>query len=322
VYGENIADTQRLAATGNADVAIVALSLALAADEAGDGTWVLLDEDLHEPLQQDLVVVGRGPGPCRARQPVHRPRQLRGRPPGDAPLRVPAPRRGARAECGGMSDRLVPAAAVAAGRDAGDADHHRGRGRGRLRAGPVPLPRPRTGRGDREPADRAAPRPCSATTCWSRSGGTHRSGGPTRRCSVAAAGVHLAGRRDRRRDREPALLPAHRHRRDHRHRRRLRGGRPRRRAARHPARVHVTLPLAGRGIIAGISLAFARALGDFGTTIMVAGNIPGRTQTMPIAVYDRVQAFDYATAGVLAAVLSAVAIVVLLGVRRLERTAL
>ena len=84
----------------------------------------------------------------------------------------------------------------------------------------------------------------------------------------------------------------------------------------------VTLPMAGRGIIAGISLAFARALGDFGTTIMVAGNVPGRTQTMPIAVYDRVQAFDYASAGVLAGVLSAVAIVVLLGVRRLERTAL
>ena len=84
----------------------------------------------------------------------------------------------------------------------------------------------------------------------------------------------------------------------------------------------VTLPMAGRGIIAGISLAFARALGDFGTTIMVAGNIPGRTQTMPIAVFDRVQAFDYATAGVLAGVLSTVAIIVLLGVRRLERTAL
>lgn len=84
----------------------------------------------------------------------------------------------------------------------------------------------------------------------------------------------------------------------------------------------VTLPLAGRGILAGISLAFARALGDFGTTLMVAGNIPGRTQTMPIAVYDRVQAFDYATAGVLAGVLAAVAIAVLLGVRKLERTAL
>lgn len=84
----------------------------------------------------------------------------------------------------------------------------------------------------------------------------------------------------------------------------------------------VTLPMASRGIIAGISLAFARALGDFGTTIMVAGNIPGRTQTMPLAVYDRVQAFDYTTAGVLAAVLAIVAIIVLLLVRRLERTAL
>jgi molybdate transport system permease protein len=83
----------------------------------------------------------------------------------------------------------------------------------------------------------------------------------------------------------------------------------------------VTLPLAGRGILAGISLAFARALGDFGTTLMVAGNVPGRTQTMPIAVYDRVQAFDYATAGVLAAVLAAVAIGVLALVHRLERSA-
>jgi molybdate transport system permease protein len=81
----------------------------------------------------------------------------------------------------------------------------------------------------------------------------------------------------------------------------------------------VTLPLAGRGIIAGVSLAFARALGDFGTTLMVAGNIPGRTQTMPVAVYDRVQAFDYATAGTLAAVLAAVALGTLLLVRRLER---
>ena len=84
----------------------------------------------------------------------------------------------------------------------------------------------------------------------------------------------------------------------------------------------VTLPLAARGVVAGITLAFARALGDFGTTVMVAGNVPGRTQTMPIAVFDRVQAFDYATAGVLATVLAAVAIVVLLVVRRLERSTL
>lgn len=81
----------------------------------------------------------------------------------------------------------------------------------------------------------------------------------------------------------------------------------------------VTLPIAQRGILAGVALAFARALGDFGTTIMVAGNIPGRTQTMPIAVYDRVQAFDYATAGVLAVILSVVAVLALLVVSRFER---
>ncbi len=61
VYGENIADTQRLAATGNADVAIVALSLALAADEDGEGTWTLIDEALHETLRQDLLVVAEEP---------------------------------------------------------------------------------------------------------------------------------------------------------------------------------------------------------------------------------------------------------------------
>ncbi|MEX2532359.1 MAG: molybdate ABC transporter substrate-binding protein [Nitriliruptoraceae bacterium] len=59
VFGENISDTLRLAATGNADVAIVALSLALSADETGDGRWVLLNEQQHEPLQQDLVVVAK-----------------------------------------------------------------------------------------------------------------------------------------------------------------------------------------------------------------------------------------------------------------------
>jgi molybdate transport system permease protein len=82
----------------------------------------------------------------------------------------------------------------------------------------------------------------------------------------------------------------------------------------------ITLPLARRGLLAGVALAFARALGDFGTTVMVAGNIPGRTQTMPIAVYDAVQAFEYDRAGTLALVLLAVAVTVLVVVRRLERT--
>ncbi|MEX2549348.1 MAG: molybdate ABC transporter substrate-binding protein [Nitriliruptoraceae bacterium] len=61
VYGENVADTQRLAATGNADAAIIALSLAVAADEAGEGRWTLLDDRLHEPLQQVLVVTATDP---------------------------------------------------------------------------------------------------------------------------------------------------------------------------------------------------------------------------------------------------------------------
>jgi molybdate transport system substrate-binding protein len=61
VFGESVTDTQRLAATGDADVAIVALSLALAADEAGGGSWVLVDDDLHDPLQQDLVVTATDP---------------------------------------------------------------------------------------------------------------------------------------------------------------------------------------------------------------------------------------------------------------------
>jgi molybdate transport system permease protein len=50
----------------------------------------------------------------------------------------------------------------------------------------------------------------------------------------------------------------------------------------------VTLPLASRGILAGVVLSFARALGEFGATLMVAGNIPGRTQTMPLAIYQAV----------------------------------
>lgn len=54
--------------------------------------------------------------------------------------------------------------------------------------------------------------------------------------------------------------------------------------------VRVTIPLAWRGLLAGGLLAFCRALGEFGATILVAGNIPGRTQTLALAIYDRVQA--------------------------------
>ena len=79
----------------------------------------------------------------------------------------------------------------------------------------------------------------------------------------------------------------------------------------------VLLPLGRRGIAAGIALAFARALGEFGATLMVAGNIPGRTQTMPIAIYDAVQAGSYDLAGVLVAILTVAALAVLLLVGRL-----
>ena len=74
----------------------------------------------------------------------------------------------------------------------------------------------------------------------------------------------------------------------------------------------VTMPLAARGIGAGVALGFARALGDFGATVMVAGNIPGQTQTLPVAVYDAVQAGDEATARTGSLVLGGIAVVVLI----------
>lgn len=80
----------------------------------------------------------------------------------------------------------------------------------------------------------------------------------------------------------------------------------------------VTLPVARRGLLAGIALGFARALGDFGATVMVAGNIPGRTQTLPIAVYDSVQAGNDSAAGTGALILAGIAVVVLLAVTSLS----
>ena len=79
----------------------------------------------------------------------------------------------------------------------------------------------------------------------------------------------------------------------------------------------VTLPLAARGIGAGVALGFARALGDFGATVMVAGNIPGQTQTLPVAVYDAVQAGDEATARTGSLVLGGIAVVVLIFVTQI-----
>ena len=73
----------------------------------------------------------------------------------------------------------------------------------------------------------------------------------------------------------------------------------------------VTLPLAWRGLAAGAVLAFVRALGDFGASLMVAGNIPGRTQTAAMAIYTANEAGDAATATRLTLLVSAVAIAAL-----------
>lgn len=79
----------------------------------------------------------------------------------------------------------------------------------------------------------------------------------------------------------------------------------------------VTLPLAWHGILAGLLLAFARAMGEFGATLMVAGSIPGRTQTLSIAVYEAVQAGRDDTANLLVAIVSITCVAVLIAAGRL-----
>ena len=73
----------------------------------------------------------------------------------------------------------------------------------------------------------------------------------------------------------------------------------------------IALPLAIRGIAAGLMLAFARAMGEFGATLMIAGNLPGKTQTLSIAVYEAVQAGNDAQALWLTLVISLVCMTVL-----------
>ena len=81
----------------------------------------------------------------------------------------------------------------------------------------------------------------------------------------------------------------------------------------------VAVPLARRSILAAAALAFARSLGDFGITIMIAGNIPGRTQTVAVAIYDAVESGNGALARGLSLVISAVAIAILYLTNRLQR---
>ncbi|HKY36339.1 MAG TPA: molybdate ABC transporter permease subunit [Polyangiaceae bacterium] len=82
--------------------------------------------------------------------------------------------------------------------------------------------------------------------------------------------------------------------------------------------MRVRMPLAARGILAGLTLGFARSLGDFGVTLMVAGNIPGRTQTASLAIYDAIQAGRDSQAAALAAILTSLAILALYAINKLS----
>jgi molybdate transport system permease protein len=70
----------------------------------------------------------------------------------------------------------------------------------------------------------------------------------------------------------------------------------------------IEIPLAWRGIVAGLALSFARAIGEFGATLMIAGNIPGRTDTMPLAIYGKVASGLWSEAYGLVALLTCVSI--------------
>src|SRR5579863_3285472 len=80
----------------------------------------------------------------------------------------------------------------------------------------------------------------------------------------------------------------------------------------------VTMPLAWRSILAATALAFARSLGDFGVTLMVAGNIPGQTQTVAVAIYQAVESSDGALARTLVLIVSAMALLLLTLANRLS----
>jgi molybdate transport system permease protein len=80
----------------------------------------------------------------------------------------------------------------------------------------------------------------------------------------------------------------------------------------------ITIPVAHRGILAGFGLSVARGLGEFGATLMVAGSIPGRTQTLPLAIYDAVQSQRYGLANGMVLIMTAIAFALLWWVRLLE----
>ena len=88
-----------------------------------------------------------------------------------------------------------------------------------------------------------------------------------------------------------------------------------------PVRAFLTvqLPLASRGIIAALMLAFARAIGEFGVTLLIGGNIEGKTRTAPIAIYDAILGMREHDAGVMVGILTAMVVVLLYIVAKLTR---
>ncbi|MBC7327297.1 molybdate ABC transporter permease subunit [bacterium] len=84
----------------------------------------------------------------------------------------------------------------------------------------------------------------------------------------------------------------------------------------------VVIPLAGKGIVAATVLAFARALGEFGATLMFAGNIPGRTNTMPLAIYTAMTSGEYTKAHIMAGMFTLISGVCLYLANKLGRGSL
>lgn len=84
----------------------------------------------------------------------------------------------------------------------------------------------------------------------------------------------------------------------------------------------ITLPLSIRGVIGGMIMSFARASGEFGATLMIAGNIPFRTQTAAIAIYDAVQSNDIALANKLVAIMTVASFILLIIFNKINKKAL
>jgi molybdate transport system permease protein len=84
----------------------------------------------------------------------------------------------------------------------------------------------------------------------------------------------------------------------------------------------ITLPLARRGILAGVVLSFTRALGEFGATFMLAGNIPGKTQTMPLAIYEAVVSGEDKRAQILALILTGISVAAVYFTNKLSKGAI